>query len=116
MKIPQDNPTRMETNPPRISKLALVSLCVTVPWFAYAWLICFLVDTLGWVNEYNWYDGLYIVFGLVAILIGGIVCGHVAECRIKKSGGALRGKWLARAASVAGYVWLLVFVFYWGNA
>jgi len=100
----------------RFSKLAVVSLCVTAPWYFYAIGIMYLsVEVLAPLLGMGGFCdrlGLILPAGLLVLLmlIAGIVGGHVASIRIEKSGGALRGQWLARATYIMGYFWVAFFI------
>ena len=92
------------------SKLALTGFCITVPWPLYVLLTGpFLKIGLGIWGICGHSLLLYLNIAILlflGILIGGIACAHIGASRIKKSDGALLGKWLARAAYVVGYLWL----------
>ena len=99
----------------RFSKLAIASLCFTAPWYFYMHLHAVLWQWAGGTpDDHNiWVVMMVTAILIYGMLIAGIVGGHVAASHIKKSGGALRGEWLARLAYILGYVWLL-FCAIWG--
>src|SRR5205814_5483318 len=46
--------------------------------------------------------------GWLFTAIPAVICGHVARSRIRKSGGALRGKGIATAGLILGYIALVL--------
>src|SRR6266487_863914 len=49
---------------------------------------------------------LFFVGGWLLTAIPAVICGHVAWSKIRKSGGALRGKEIAAAGLILGYIGL----------
>jgi len=100
----------------RFSKLAVVSVFILPVWILLFFLWFFLmarqfaVLTNPWEPVSWWVPAVthfMFLFGFAAIL-GSIVMGHIAELRITKAGGLLRGKWLAKSAYIIGYAALLL--------
>jgi hypothetical protein len=51
---------------------------------------------------------LFFVGGWLFAAIPAIICGHIAWSKIRKSGGALRGKGIAIAGLILGYIGLVL--------
>ena len=98
-----------------LPRLAVTGFFLTAPGFTY-WVLFFsLFVILFEVGRCSVPGCIFLSFLLmVAMFIVGIICGHIAASRIKKSDGVLRGRRLARAAYLLGYLWLVVGLFFYG--
>src|SRR5438105_282124 len=75
---PPTPPTPPVSQPiPRTAPIAIWSLVLTVLSFTCGWLFT---------------------------AIPAVICGHIARSKIRKSGGALRGKGIATAGLILGYI------------
>jgi len=107
-------------NPASLSKMAVT--CFVLELLALGWLVLFARPYIyyqPWIGQlglpdkmFNMIYFLVVIFCLLSLLIVpmGIVFGHIAADRIKKSSGALRGKWMARCAYIMGYCGLMYIV------